>query len=272
MMTLIDLPDKVLNIISRLEAEGYTAFAVGGCVRDCLLGVLPHDWDVATSALPETVCALFEVRPDRGAKFGTVTVASVQVTSYRKEGGYTDLRRPDRVDFVTELNDDLKRRDFTINAMAYSPKAGLVDLFGGQGDLDKKLIRCVGDAQLRFREDSLRMLRALRFAARLGFVLEGDTEKALLDNRELILSLPVERFFEEFAGVLEGAHSPAVLLKYSEVFKLFIPEGDFAAAAKAPCGLENRLGALLGAKSEEVLARLHAPRKLKRAVKNSSAL
>ena len=265
---IIKLPDNVTDIISRLEAEDYTAFAVGGCIRDSLIGTAPHDWDVGTSALPDTVCNIFEVQPDRGTKFGTVNVGSVQVTTYRREGAYTDLRRPDNVEFVTELNDDLKRRDFTINAMAYSPKVGLVDLFGGKSDLDKKLIRCVGAAQLRFSEDSLRILRALRFSARLGFELETATEQALLDNKELILSLPVERFYEEFAGVLEGAHSPAVLLKYSEVFKLFIPEGNFISAANAPSGLVHKLHALLGENSEAVLTRLHTPKKIKKAVKS----
>jgi tRNA nucleotidyltransferase (CCA-adding enzyme) len=266
-MEIINLPDYVLNIISRLEDEGYSAFAVGGCVRDSLLGLAPHDWDVGTSALPEAVCDIFGVLPDRGTKYGTVKVRSVQVTTFRRESSYTDLRRPDSVVFVSDISEDLRRRDFTVNALAYAPSRGLVDLFGGVADLEERLIRCVGEAGLRFREDCLRILRALRFAARLGFELEDGTKSAVFENKELILSLPVERFFEELSGLLEGEFSPAVLREYGEVFKLFIPEGDFAAAAEAGGGLIGRLKVLLGDKSEEVLTRLHAPRKIKKAVR-----
>jgi tRNA nucleotidyltransferase (CCA-adding enzyme) len=262
----IQLPANIENIISRLEGEGFSAFAVGGCVRDSLLGRVPKDWDVCTSARPDTVCSIFGVEPGYGSRHGTVSVSGVEVTTFRREGTYHDRRRPDSVEFVTELRDDLKRRDFTVNALAYNPSSGLTDLFGGFKDMTTKLLRCIGDPDVRFDEDCLRILRALRFSSQLGFEIESSTAEAVLRHKHLILTLPVERFFSELTGILEGINAADVLVKYSEVLCLFIPEGDFIAAASAVPGVENRLKALLGENAAVVLTRLHAPKKIKNAV------
>ena len=169
----INLPEAVENIIETLDKAGFEGFIVGGCVRDACLGVEPKDWDITTSAKPEEVKALFKRTIDTGIEHGTVTVMmerqGYEVTTYRIDGKYKDGRHPEEVVFTPSLEEDLKRRDFTINAMAYNESAGLVDLYGGMDDLKAKRIRCVGDAAQRFREDALRILRALRFSAQLGF-------------------------------------------------------------------------------------------------------
>ena len=172
----IQLPVKVDNIIKTLEAAGYEAFAVGGCIRDSVLGRTPQDWDITTSAKPQDVKRLFSHTIDTGIQHGTVTVMleheGFEVTTYRIDGEYEDARHPKEVTYTVNLLEDLKRRDFTINAMAYNESRGLVDAFDGMGDLQKKVIRCVGNPKERFTEDALRMLRALRFAAQLGFEVE----------------------------------------------------------------------------------------------------
>ena len=169
----IILPKNVNKIIHVLEEHGFQAYAVGGCIRDSLLGRTPHDWDITTSALPEQVKALFKKTVDTGIQHGTVTILldgeGYEVTTYRLDGEYEDSRHPKEVTFTSLLSEDLKRRDFTVNAMAYNEKDGLVDLFGGQKDMEEKVIRCVGDPLERFTEDALRILRAVRFAAQLGF-------------------------------------------------------------------------------------------------------
>ena len=176
-----EIPSKVETIIHTLEAAGFEAYAVGGCVRDALLGRTPNDWDITTSATPEQVKALFHRTVDTGIAHGTVTVLldkdGFEVTTYRVDGEYEDGRHPKEVTFTASLEEDLKRRDFTINAMAYNPKKGLVDLFGGQEDLEKKVIRCVGDPLERFTEDALRIMRAVRFSAQLGFSPGGKYKK-----------------------------------------------------------------------------------------------
>ena len=176
---LIEIPKQVEFIISRLQQHGYEAYAVGGCVRDALLGRKPNDWDITTSARPEQVKDVFKRTIDTGIQHGTVTVMEdhigFEVTTYRIDGEYEDGRHPKEVQFTPDLREDLRRRDFTINAMAYSPELGIVDLFGGQEDLENGIVRCVGSAEDRFNEDALRIMRAVRFAAQLGFVIEEET-------------------------------------------------------------------------------------------------
>ena len=227
---LLTLPTPVAFLLDRLNAAGYAAYAVGGCVRDALMGTVPHDWDVCTAALPQQVEAVFEAQRiiETGLKHGTVTVlvedTPYEITTFRTESGYSDHRRPDRVEFVPRLDQDLSRRDFTINAMAYHPDEGLVDLFGGQQDLNRGLIRCVGDPDARFGEDGLRLLRALRFAARLGFAIEDETGASIHRNRELLGSISAERIFSELKGLLLGQDAGRLLLEYQDVIFTVLPE------------------------------------------------
>lgn len=200
------LPEFVLKILSRLNESGYPAFIVGGPVRDMLIGNTPQDWDIATPALPDAVCSLFEKTVATGVKHGTVTVildgGKAEVTTYRTEGKYSDNRRPDSVNFVLDLKEDLSRRDFTINAMAMSPKGVLTDYFGGASDLEKGIIRCVGNPVIRFEEDALRMLRALRFKAVLGFKIEDSTMGAIKKCAHLATALSAERVRDEIRKIL----------------------------------------------------------------------
>ena len=179
----IELPQKVRVILDRLRQGGYEGYAVGGCVRDALLGRIPHDWDITTSAKPLETKSLFERTIDTGIQHGTVTVMidheGFEVTTYRIDGEYEDSRHPKEVAFTANLIEDLKRRDFTINAMAYNETDGLVDEFDGVKDLKEKKIRCVGDPRERFGEDALRILRAVRFSAQLGFCVEEKTKEAV---------------------------------------------------------------------------------------------
>ena len=227
-------------ILDRLEQAGWEAYLVGGCVRDSLLGKTPQDWDMATSARPEQLLACFgdTVAIPTGLRHGTVTVrlggSACQVTSYRTEWGTADSRHPQQVRFGCSLQEDLKRRDFTINAMAYHPQRGLVDLFGGRQDLQAGLIRCVGDPDLRFREDALRILRALRFASTYGFSIQPQTAEALRRNRLLIQRVSAERIWEEFCRFLMGQGAAALLRRFPEVAAVFLPE-------LAPCfGFDQR--------------------------------
>ncbi len=182
-MVEIQIPEKVNKIIHTLQEHGYEAYAVGGCVRDSFLGREPMDWDITTSAMPEETKALFPHTFDTGIEHGTITVLldheGFEVTTYRVDGKYEDSRHPKEVIFVRNLQEDLLRRDFTINAMAYNEKEGLVDIFGGMDDLRAGIIRCVGNAQARFSEDALRILRGIRFAAQLGFELEDETREGM---------------------------------------------------------------------------------------------
>ena len=181
-MNFPNLPKDVKYILDTLHKNGYEGYIVGGCVRDAIMGIPPHDWDMTTSAKPEEVKKLFSHTFDTGIKHGTVTVVlnkeNYEITTYRIEGGYDDCRHPNDVSFTTDLHEDLLRRDFTMNAIAYNEEEGYVDIFGGIGDIAKKTIKGVGEADERFKEDALRMLRAVRFSAQLGFDIEEKTEEA----------------------------------------------------------------------------------------------
>ena len=192
------LPDSAAACVKRLENAGFAAYAVGGCVRDACLGLTPHDYDLCTAATPAEMKALFadHTLVLAGEKHGTVGVVMdgevVEITTYRTEGDYRDNRHPDRVEFVTDIEKDLSRRDFTVNAMAWSPTRGLCDPFGGREDLKKGILRAVGDAETRFREDSLRILRGVRFAVRFRLTPEEKTEKAMADLSGLMENLARE--------------------------------------------------------------------------------
>ncbi len=203
---IIELPDDVDFIISTLCSAGFEAYAVGGCVRDSLLGRVPDDWDITTSAKPEQVKALFKRTIDTGIKHGTVTIMidrnGYEVTTYRIDGEYEDGRHPNSIEFATELIEDLKRRDFTINAMAYNRSCGLIDEFDGINDLQKGIIRCVGDATQRFTEDALRMMRAIRFSAQLGFSIEASTYEGICKLAGNIIKVSKERIHVELNKTL----------------------------------------------------------------------
>lgn len=205
-MDTFSVPSDALHIIDVLHSAGEEAYIVGGCVRDLLLGLTPYDWDITTSATPEKVKSLFRRTIDTGIEHGTVTVMmdkiGYEVTTYRVDGEYEDYRRPKEVVFSRNLSEDLLRRDFTINAMAYNPYEGLVDPYGGLQDLESKLIRCVGNAMDRFNEDALRMLRAIRFSAKLGFVIESNTYQAIQKLASLIVHVSVERIQVELTKTL----------------------------------------------------------------------
>jgi len=206
----MELPQEIISIINKLNENGYEAYAVGGCVRDYLLGKTPKDFDIATDATPTAVKNIFRRTADTGLQHGTVTVLvnkrAVEVTTYRIDGEYTDNRRPDNVTFTSELKQDLLRRDFTINAIAYHPKTGYIDYFGGADDLEKKIIRGVGCPEERFREDALRMLRAIRFAAVLGFEIERETIAAAYKNAHLLKSISAERVRDELLKIIASPH------------------------------------------------------------------
>ena len=227
----IELPAEVKKIISVLEDAGYEAYAVGGCVRDSLFGQTPHDWDITTSAEPQAVKSLFNRTIDTGLQHGTVTVRmggqGFEVTTYRIDGDYGDGRHPDSVSFTKSLEEDLKRRDFTINAMAYNDEAGLVDIFGGQEDLKRGLIRCVGAPEERFREDALRILRAARFAARFGFEIDPEAKRVMKEKAETLHKVSAERIREEFVKLIISPHPDMVRTLYElGLTAVFLPEFD----------------------------------------------
>lgn len=205
---MLKIPQNEEFIINRLLENGHKAYIVGGCVRDILLGKTPDDYDITTSATPEEIIALFDKTIPTGIKHGTVTVVidgtAVEVTTFRTENGYTDNRRPDRVEFVNDIKEDLSRRDFTINAMAYNEQEGLIDLFGGKDDLENKILRTVGDSQTRFKEDSLRILRLFRFASTLGFKIEENTLNSALEYAYLLQNISRERIFAELKKAVLG--------------------------------------------------------------------
>ena len=212
----IQLPYEVEWVIGKIRDAGYEAFAVGGCVRDTLLGRTPEDWDVTTSARPEAVKAIFERTVDTGLQHGTVTVLKnrkgYEVTTYRIDGEYHDGRHPDSVEFTPNLLEDLKRRDFTINAMAYSHETGIVDEFGGMEDLKAGIVRCVGRPEDRFTEDALRLLRALRFSAQLEFKIEESTYAAIKTIAPNLAKVSKERVQAELTKLLLSAHPERILL------------------------------------------------------------
>lgn len=212
------IPEDVEKIIAILNDGGFEAYAVGGCVRDTLLHKAPEDWDITTSAKPEQVKALFKRTIDTGIQHGTVTVmmnrVGYEVTTYRIDGEYEDGRHPNHVEYTTSLLEDLKRRDFTINAMAYSHESGIVDAFGGVEDLDRHVIRCVGNPHDRFTEDALRILRALRFSAQLGFQIEEETGKAVRELAPNLVHVSRERIQVELTKLLLSAHPDRVKLVF----------------------------------------------------------
>lgn len=225
---MAELPEYVGEVLRRLEAAGHEAWCVGGAVRDVLLGRAPGDWDVTTSALPEQVLALFA--PDAlptGLQHGTVTVkhgAGVEVTTFRRDGTYLDSRHPESVAFTRSLEEDLARRDFTVNAVALNLRGELADPFGGRADLERGLLRAVGEPEKRFQEDALRVLRGLRFAARLGFAIEPDTAAALRRCAPLLERIAPERIQAELTGMLCGEQVLPVLLAYPDVLGVVLPE------------------------------------------------
>ncbi|EHO54680.1 tRNA nucleotidyltransferase/poly(A) polymerase family protein [Lachnospiraceae bacterium oral taxon 082 str. F0431] len=216
---IIDLPKNVENIIGSLEEHGFEGFAVGGCVRDSLLKKTPKDWDITTDALPVDMKKIFKKTFDTGIAHGTVTVlmdgVGYELTTYRIDGNYSDGRHPDSVSFSKSLSEDLCRRDFTINAMAYSHKKGIVDLFDGRKDLQNGIIRAVGDAKKRFDEDALRMLRAVRFAAQLGFKIDDDTFEAIKEKAKLLSNVSKERIFVELNKSLNGEFAQNIKMVYT---------------------------------------------------------
>ncbi len=227
---VIKIPPQVNRAIEILRQNGHTAHVVGGAVRDAIMGLEASDWDIATSALPEQTAKAFENFRiiETGIKHGTVTViidsASLEITTYRIESGYSDNRHPDSVEFTDLIEEDLARRDFTVNAIAYSPYGGITDPYGGCDDIEKKIIRCVGEPDRRFGEDALRILRALRFSSVLGFEIENETAESICKNYHLLGNISVERIFVELSKLLCGKDAKRILLDYSEVIFFILPE------------------------------------------------
>ena len=227
----ITLPNKVKYIIDTIAAAGYEAYAVGGCIRDSILGRNPADWDITTSAKPEQVKELFPRTIDTGIAHGTVTVLldkeGFEVTTYRIDGEYEDSRHPKEVIFTSNLIEDLKRRDFTINAMAYNETTGLVDAFDGMGDIERGVIRCVGNPLERFTEDALRMMRAIRFSAQLGYEIEEQTTRAICELAPNLKNISAERIQVELTKLMVSAHPEFLIKAYNTgVTKVFFPEFD----------------------------------------------
>lgn len=226
----MDMPKNVDIAINLLQSAGFEAYAVGGCVRDSLLGKTPNDWDITTSAKPEDMKSVFADFHciDTGIKHGTVTVVidgePLEITTFRLDGEYEDNRHPKSVTFTSNLGADLGRRDFTVNAMAYSKMTGTVDLFGGQNDLKNGIIRCVGDPDRRFNEDALRILRALRFASALDFEIEEKTAQSLLKNRALLGNISEERIAKELLKLVCGKGAKRILTDFSPVLFEILPE------------------------------------------------
>ncbi|MCD7835399.1 MAG: CCA tRNA nucleotidyltransferase [Lachnospiraceae bacterium] len=229
----INIPDKAKYIIDTITAAGGEAYVVGGCVRDSILGRTPEDWDITTSAKPEEIKALFKRTIDTGIKHGTVTVMlgneGFEVTTYRIDGKYEDGRHPESVTFTPSLFEDLRRRDFTINAMAYNDEAGLIDMFGGMKDIEAKLIRCVGNAGERFGEDALRIMRAIRFSAQMGYSIDKDTGDAISIAAPNLKIISAERIQTELVKLLVSKHPDYLRIAYEMgVTKVFLPEFDIA--------------------------------------------
>lgn len=236
MANKIRIPRDAAFIINKLEENGYEAYVVGGCVRDSLLGIEPHDWDICTSALPEQVIETFKEYKVllTGIKHGTVTVLienePFEVTTYRVDGEYKNNRHPSNVEFVSDLKSDLMRRDFTINAMAYNDKDGLIDLFGGVNDINNKVIRCVGDADERFSEDALRMLRAIRFAVRFNFNINKETVLSLLAHKSLLKNISVERISSELTKIIGSPNrikSIFLMVLLGRLLESIVPSAQF---------------------------------------------
>ena len=229
----INLPDDVQEIMSVIKEYGATSYVVGGCVRDSILGREPHDWDICTPALPGELLVEFEEKGYRviptGLQHGTITVHlngnNYEITTFRRDGEYSDGRHPDTVEFTSDLIYDLERRDFTINAMAYNPEEGLIDPYCGYEDIQDRRIRCVGNPDDRFQEDGLRILRALRFALQLNFFIDELTERSMLDNKELINNISMERINTEFIKIINAEYVFSFpFYSYNKIISQFIPE------------------------------------------------
>lgn len=226
----IKLPDEVVTIINTLESAGHEAFCVGGAVRDSVMGISPGDWDITTSAVPTETQELFKnfKTVDTGLKHGTLTVIinhkPFEVTTFRIDGDYEDNRHPKNVLFTPDLKNDLARRDFTVNALAYNSSTGIIDLYGGQNDIYNSIIKTVGDPDKRFNEDGLRILRALRFAAVLGFEIDPETSLSIHRNKNLLKNISAERINVELTKLICGKNAFKVLMEYSDVLCVFIPE------------------------------------------------
>ena len=228
---VIEIPEGAREVLETLHGAGYEAYVVGGCVRDSILGRKPQDWDVTTSARPEEVKALFRRTIDTGIQHGTVTIMigneGFEVTTYRIDGKYEDSRHPSEVIFTPSLEEDLKRRDFTINAMAYNDKEGLVDLFGGMEDIEKKMIRCVGDPKARFGEDALRIMRAVRFSAQLGYEIDEKTKEAIQKLAPTLKNISAERIQTELVKLVVSDHPEYLKIAYETgITKVVLPEFD----------------------------------------------
>ncbi len=227
---MINIPDKCKLIFNILEENGYECFAVGGCVRDSIMGNKPHDWDFTTNALPDDICRCFSdyTTIDIGREFGTICVVidsePFEITTYRFDGVYSDSRHPDSVSFSRNLTEDLARRDFTINSIAYSERTGFVDPYNGRQDIENKIIRCTGVAHKRFSEDALRMLRAVRFAARLGFTIENSTKEAMHTLKDNLRSVHPQRIRKELTGILMAENASEILREHRDVLAVIIPE------------------------------------------------
>lgn len=230
MHPLINIPAHALEVIEKLESKGFEAYVVGGCVRDSLMGITPLDWDICSNASPKESLKVFSRYHciKTGLQHGTITVMvnkePIELTTYRLDGNYSDNRHPDAVNFVQDLNEDLARRDFTINAMAYSPSRGLVDCYEGRKDLATRSLRCVGCARTRFEEDALRILRALRFASRFELNIDANTAIAMRQCRELLKNVSVERIFKELKGILVGKGARSMMMSFPEIFAIILPE------------------------------------------------
>ena len=227
---LLVLPESADFIIKKIEYYGYEAYLVGGSVRDMLMGKKPHDIDITTNALPADIKRIFEdfTVVETGIRHGTVTVLKdgipVEITTHRTEEGYSDGRHPDKVTFTTNITDDLSRRDFTVNSIAYNPKSGFVDPFNGKKAIENKTICCVGDPKVRFEEDALRILRALRFSSVLGFDIESKTSEAIHESRHLLKNVSAERIYSEISKMLCGINVRNILTEYADVISVPIPE------------------------------------------------
>lgn len=228
----VNVPEKVKYILDTLNAHGFESYAVGGCVRDSIMGKEPFDWDITTSALPEKTIDIFEALGCKviktGIKHGTVTVLKdhepFEVTTFRIDGEYTDRRRPDGVSFTANLQEDLKRRDFTINAIVANSDGEIKDFFGGIDDIKRKVIKAIGDPDKRLNEDALRIMRALRFASVLGFKIDPELQKSLRKNKELLRHIAPERINAEFSKLICGENFSWVLLNFTDIIEVFIPE------------------------------------------------
>lgn len=276
-LTVHGLPQSILAVMNKIKDAGHEAYLVGGCVRDRYMNIPPHDFDLTTSALPEEMLEIFagERIIPTGLKHGTVTVLTedgpVEVTTYRQDGTYSDHRHPDGVVFTRSLREDLARRDFAMNAMAMDAEGVWVDPFGGRADIDAQVIRCVGEADCRFEEDALRILRGLRFAARLGFSLEEKTAKAMHRKKSLLGAIAAERIFAELSGLLEGKYAAEILAEHGTILTVVLPElrldeTSLSILKTLPAEPTFRLAALLRKEGLGALERLKVSNAFRRQV------